>query len=346
MASVVCNTRALASPVTGPQRYIGEILARLGSNVESISPRQPFTGALGHAWEQIVLPRLVKDRLLWSPSNTGPLAISFQVVTIHDLSPLDDPRWHGRRFGAWYRWLLPRLTHTARRLITPSLFTRERLVERLQVPPDKIAVIPLGVDKRFRPRPSEEVERVVRNLALPSRTYVLVVGSLEPRKNLRRLLLSWDLAHRSLPGDLWLVVTGGRGSKGVFRSQDLHSVPPRVHLTGYVADHHLPALYSGATAFVYPSLYEGFGLPILEAMAAGTPVLTSNRTSLPEVVGDSGLLVDPENVDDLAASLRGLIEDAGLREGLREKGLRRAAAFTWERAAAETWNVLEESASE
>jgi len=179
-----------------------------------------------------------------------------------------------------------------------------------------------------------------RALGISSRQYLLSVGSLEPRKNLRTLLKAWRRIAPELPGDIDLVVVGAKGASQVFSDAKLGDIPPRVCLTGYVAQEQLPALYSGAMALIYPSLYEGFGLPPLEAMACGTPVVTSGTTSLPEVVGDSAVLVDPLSPDSIAEGIQRIVLDGVLRDQLRENGLLRARGITWERAVTETRKVF------
>ena len=290
-----------------------------------------------------MLPYYSKGKLLFSPANTGPLSVAKQVVTIHDLSVIDRPEGFNPSFRAFYRFLLPRLARRVRAVITVSAFTRERLIEWAKILPSRVYVIPNGVDRRFSPQQIDSIEKLRNALQIPSPYYILSLGSIEPRKNLPRLFAAWERIRREVPDEVWLVVAGGKGKSSVFKDVGIQRLPPRVHLTGRVADELLPTLYSGALAFVYPSLYEGFGLPPLEAMACGTPVLTSNVTSLPEVVGDAGLLVDPYNVEAIAHGIRRLVEDSALREELKRKGLERAKQFTWERTAELTWAVLEEA---
>jgi glycosyltransferase involved in cell wall biosynthesis len=340
--SIIMNTRVLQSHTTGVQRYILELQARFGGEVDVVAPKQCLAGVQGHAWEQFALPARVRGKVLFSPSNTGPLAISRQVVTLHDVVPLDHPEWLNPKFAAWYRFLTPRLVKRAAHIITISEFSKERILAHTGIDDSHITVIPNGVDSRFRPHTQDELVEQSKGLDLPSRHYVLCVGSLEPRKNLVRLLQAWSRIQADIPSDIWLVLTGKRGNSRVFaNAAGMDTLPPRVHLTGHVADHVLPALYAGAMVFAYPSVYEGFGLPPLEAMASGVPVLTGNQASLPEVVGDAGVMLDPYDVEAIAEGLNRLIEDSSLRSQLRAKGLERARLFNWDKAAERTWTILD-----
>jgi Glycosyltransferase len=291
--SIVVNTRILQSHTTGVQRYLLELLAR-APEVERIAPLQVSAGMRGHAWEQLRLPGSCRGKLLWSPSNSGPLAVRNQVVTIHDMVPLDHPEWFNPRFTSWCRFLFPRLARRVKHVMVVSEFTRQRLIFHSGIEPEKVSVVHCGVDARFQPQSSEAIAAARAALQLPDSRYVLSVGSLEPRKNLGRLLLAWERLLPTMGADVWLVVAGARGKQLVFRDvPELERLPERVFLSGYVPDELLPALYAGAMAFVYPSVYEGFGFPPLEAMACGTPTLVGNRASIPEVVGNAALRVDP-----------------------------------------------------
>lgn len=340
MTEIVLNARFYAHRPTGMQRYALELACRFADHIRPLRPAKPLRGATGHLWEQLYLPSAVGGRLLWSPNNTGPLAVGRQVCTIHDLIPIDHPEWFNRRFSAWYEWLLPRLAKKIQHIIADSQFTKQRIVERLGVKPEKVTVIPLGVDKRFSPRTPEEIQAVRRSLGIKAPAYMLYVGSLEPRKNLGRLLQAWARVQPSLGGEVELVVAGAKGSSRVFESVRLDPLPPGVQFTGYVSDEQLPCLYAGAVALVYPSLYEGFGLPPLEAMACGTPVVTSNGTSLPEVAADAAVLVDPEDVESIAEGIRRVVSSSDLRDNLRRLGLERASRATWERTAERTLQLL------
>ncbi len=346
MTSIALNARFYSHRPTGMQRYAIELSRRFAGYLDPVAPATSLTGVRGHLWEQIFLPSAVKGRLLWSPNNTGPLAVGRQVCTIHDLIPLDHPEWFGSRFARWYGWLLPRLARRVEHIVAVSEFTKTRIVERLGVSASKITVIPNGVDARFYPRSLEEIEAARRALGIPTPEYLLCVGSLEPRKNLSRLLTAWSKIQNSVPEDVWLVVAGAVGNRRVFGKCEIQAFPPRVHLTGYVKDEFLPGLYSGAVALVYPSLYEGFGLPPLESMACGVPAVTSNSTSLPEVVGDTAILIHPDSAGSIAEGMLEAIERrrGGADRNWSQRAIERAREFSWDRAARRTLDVLLEHA--
>jgi glycosyltransferase involved in cell wall biosynthesis len=356
--SITLNGRFLSQPITGVQRYARELTAALDKVLGEedkdperrswtmLSPRRTAdfdldlkhvslerVGRLdGNLWVQLELPFWARDTTLWSMTNTGPLLHRRHIVTIHDVAFLEHPEWFSPRFAAWYGFLLPRLARRAARILTVSEFSRRRLVETVGADPERISVIHNGVNPRFTPAARDVVESVVDRLGVP-RKYVLALGSLEPRKNLVGLLKAWKLvlSRRNVDKDTFLVVTGGQGK--AFRKLALRSLPERVAFTGYIDDKFLPALYSGASAFVYPSLYEGFGLPPLEAMACGVPVVTSTSTAIPEVTGDAALLVDPGDEESIAYGLQAALEDTALREKLRVAGFERVKLYKWEYSA-------------
>ena len=342
MAAIALNARFYSHVPTGMQRYGIEMADRLADLLDVVRPSSPLRGARGHLWEQVYLPAASGKRQLWSPNNTGPLAVKRQICTMHDIIPVEHPEWFNARFAAWYRWLLPRLTHRVRHMIAVSQFTKDRIVERFGIHPDKITVVWNGVDAQFRPRSTDEIAEVREALGIRSPRYLLSLGSLEPRKNVRRLLTAWSRLKRELPEDLSLVIVGSKGALLVFKDAGITEIPEGVHFTGYAKQEHLPALYSGALALVYPSLYEGFGLPPLEAMACGTPVITSNTTSLPEITAGAALLVDPMSEEAIAGAILQIIRDCELRDRLRTQSLAHASRLTWDMAAAETRKVLEE----
>lgn len=339
---IVCNTRNLGSTLTGVQRYTSEILNRISDHVDSVQPGKPLSGVKGHIWEQLVLPFQLHGRLLWSPSNTGPIGIERQVVSIMDVSPLDHPEWSSSNFSQWYQFIIPRLVNRVRGVITISEFSRQRILNYCPQAESKIHVTPLAADSRFKQQEAHLSALVSEKLGLPSPYYVVALGSLEPRKNLKMLLKAWNSIQAKLPDEIWLVLAGAKGKKLVFGDQSFAHLPPRVHLTGHVHDDDLPALYSRAIASVYLSLYEGFGLPPLESMACGTPVLTSNTTSLPEVTGEAAMTVNPTDFDAVAEALVMLLSDTDLRNELRHKGLERAKLFSWEKTALQTIQILKQ----
>ena len=263
------------------------------------------------------------------------------VLTVHDLIFHRMPEHH-KPLNRWYlRWTLPLYCRRVDHIIAVSNATRQDLMAAYQLPAEKITVIHEAADPRFRPQPRNVQERVQVAYGLPER-YILYVGTIEPRKNLELLLAAWAPLYQSgaCPP---LVIVGKRGwlSEGFFAA--LESSPARegVHLTGYVSDADLPAIYSGATLFVWPSLYEGFGLPPLEAMACGVPVVCADVSSMPEVVGEAALRIDPTNEESLREGLLRLAREPELQEDLRARGLARAATFSWARAAQETLCVYD-----
>lgn len=334
---IFINGRFRSHKITGIQRYAQEITRRMDFPV--LEPRRSLKGWRGHAWEQLSLPVRSVRGLLWSPCAAGPLMSSSQIVTFHDLFPLDSPEWYKPLFVAAYRTLLTSLSKTATHIIAVSRFTKNRLTERLKVRPDRVTVIHNGVDFKTFYRAEQQIARTRAELKLPSDHYVLCVGSLEPRKNLRRLLLAWSEVVGSLPPSLWLIVAGS-SDINVYSGPDFPCIPDRVAFTGYVPEALLAGLYSGSLGFVYPSLGEGFGFPPLEAMACGVPVFTSNRTSLPEICGSAAIYGDPTDTTEIARGIKLLCSDASLRERLRCLGQEQASRFTWERAALATNDLL------
>ena len=340
MDAIALNARFYSHQPTGMQRYALEVSRRLAEYLQPVRPSGPLYGAAGHIWEQMRLPAAVGGRLLWSPNNTGPLAVQRQVCTIHDLAPLDHPEWYTRQFSAWYRWLLPRLAKRVRHIIAISDFTKGRIVDLLGVPAERITTIPNGIARRFSPRSSAEIQAVRNALGIRSERYLLSIASLEPRKNLRRLLEAWKMVQPPADREIELVIAGASRNKRVFGAVDLYECPPRVTWAGYVSDEQLPALYSGAAALVYPSLYEGFGLPPLEAMACGAPVVTSRGTGIPEAVGDCAILVDPEDARSIAAGISDILGNPRLAESMADRGILHARECSWERTADATLDVL------
>lgn len=290
------------------------------------------------AWEQAVQPWAARRAgldLLHCPAFVGPLAGSIPfVVTVHDLSFLLFPQG----FRGWKRRYLRTLTglsvRRARRVVAVSESTRQDLVQLYGLDPERVDVVHNGVDAAFRPLPAAEVAAFRSRRGLPER-FLLFVGTLEPRKNIVRLVEAY--ARLPVPR-VPLMLVGGKGwfyEEMLVRVEEL-DLADEVCFVGYVPTEELPYWYNAAEVLAYPSLYEGFGLPALEAMACGTPVVTSSTSSLPEVVGQAGMMVEPTDVAALTAALQRVLDDAGLREEMRAAGQARAARFSWPETARAT----------
>jgi glycosyltransferase involved in cell wall biosynthesis len=265
------------------------------------------------------------------------------VVTVHDLSLFRRSQTHEDDNVRRGKRRIPIMIRRATRIIAPSEWTRREILEHFRIDPERVRMIPEAARKEMRPLTNEESAAVRLKHGLDS-PYLLFVGTIEPRKNLLVLLRAYDELLRTTPHRPKLILCGGGGWKNdeVYRLVEELKLGDMVRFLGYVVDEDLPALYSAAECFIYPSLYEGFGLPPLEAMACGTPVITSNASSLPEVVGESGLLHDPEDHRGLTARIAEVLGERGAAEHLRERGLERARLFSWERAARETQALYDE----
>lgn len=283
------------------------------------------------------------NHLLHVPNFILPPCNNPTITTLHDLSHIHYPKFHPQDRVAYLNRYLPKTLQTATHLITVSEFVRQELITMLGVSADRITTVHNGIDPIFQPYPIPKLIPVLQYYNLRPDNYLLVVGTLEPRKNLVRLVEAYaqlpSVLHRHYP----LVLVGTKG--WLTKSLERHLLPlercGQLYRLGYVPQQHLPLLYAGAHAFSYPSLYEGFGLPVLEAMASGIPTLTSNRSSLPEVAGDAALLVDPEDVDALTAGLERLLTDSDWRAAAIERGLHQASRFSWTRCVDETVAVYE-----
>lgn len=263
------------------------------------------------------------------------------VVTVHDLSVLLFPQYHPWTRVLGFRAFFGATLARADAVITVSEQTKRDLVRMMGFPESKITVIPLAANEAFHPVSQPQTEETVTRYGLQPCRYLLHVGTVEPRKNLLRLFRAFERMSRADPQGPDLVFVGGSGwrNQEFYRAVETSPVRSRVHLMGYLPEQDLAALYSGSLATVYPSLYEGFGLPPLEAMACGAPVITSNTSSLPEVVGDAALLVDPTDVRAIEAALVRVKDDPEIRATLRLRGLQRVKQFSWDVTARRTLEV-------
>lgn len=283
--------------------------------------------------------------LLHVQYTAPPLAPCAVVATIHDLSFEHLPETFNRRSRAQLRLTVRRTARLAHQVIVPSEYSRRDLLETYHLSSERVHVTPLAAAPCFAPVLDEERRRRTKELYGIEGEYILAVGSIQPRKNLVRLIEAYrDLRAARPQAKLpQLVLVGKRGwlYGETLDAVNRHSIGGDIRFTGYVREEDLPALYTDALCFVYPSYFEGFGLPVLEAMACGAPVIAGNRTSLPEVVGDAGLLFDPFDTSALTAMLARLIEDGKLRRSLQTQGLERASLFNWRETARRTLEVYE-----
>lgn len=301
-------------------------LARIWHRAQLPIPIEQWTGAIDllHAPDFVLPPTRAATRT---------------ILTIHDLSFVRSPETAPPRLVAYLNQVVPRSVQRADHVLAVSEATRQDVLALYDTPPEKVTVIHNGVDERFHQvDEAESLKNIRTRIGVGDAPFILAVGSVHPRKNYARLVEAFHRLNR--PG-LRLVVVGDKGNPTapVYERIATLGLAHRVTFTGFVGDDDLPALYSAASVLAFPSIYEGFGLPALEAMACGAPVVTSNTSSLPEIVGDAGLLVDPLDMDALADALARALDDEALRTELIKKGHHRAQQFTWEGAARQLRSV-------
>lgn len=322
-------------------RGIGQQISRMPTN-------QPLVRVL---WEQTRLPshlRSLHADLLHAPVNVAPLqSVCPTVVTVHDLSFIYYPDSFRAFQRLYQRTMTPISIGRAARIIAVSENTRMDLLRLCRADPARVQVVYNGVEGRFRPIDKPEVEEFRRRRGLPERM-ILFVGTLEPRKNVSTLLKAYALLRKTGRTKVPLVIAGGKGwfYSPIFALAEELGLGEHLLFPGYIADAELPLWYNAAEIFVFPSLYEGFGLTPLEAMACGTPVIVSSASSLPEVVGDAGLIVEPQDVEGLAEAIAQLLDDPALRKELGAAGRRRAREFTWPKTAQKTASVYRQALGE
>jgi len=366
LAALVAEARSLAIPlhrIPKADRLLGGMFRNLGSR-----PERPPSDMDAAPTSQVQAPNFQDRRaplseriltILWHRLRlpipvewfTGPVDIFHStdfvlppvrqaktILTVHDLTFMRLPHCAQAGLRAYLNNVVPRSIERANLVLADSQSTKNDLIELLGVSPDKIEVVYAGVERRFRPMEGEIALRRVKKRYGLNFSFILSLGTLEPRKNFTGLVEAYALMRDK---ELKLVIAGGKGwlYDEIFARVKELGLEDKVFFPGFVADEDLPALYNLAELFVFPSLYEGFGLPPLEAMACGTPVVTSDRPSLPEVVGEAGFMVEATDNEALAKAMEQVLTDEDLRREMREKGLRQAAKFTWEAAAEKLLDV-------
>jgi glycosyltransferase involved in cell wall biosynthesis len=356
LTTISINGRFLSQPITGVQRYSHELIRSLdlllaygsldneGIAFELVTPGSVKIAASlrciplkrvgrfsGHLWEQFELPAYCQKKLLFTPSGGAPVIHDRHVMTIFDAAVFAAAKGYSRRYAAWYRWLLRKMSKKAERILTISEFSKKEIQKWCEVDPEKITVTHLGHEHILRVTPDVSI---LTKHGLDTEPFVLAVSSMNPNKNFRGIAEAIQLLKTY---KIKFAIAGGMNSDVFDKSAPL---PNNVVQLGYVTDAALRALYEKASCFLFPSFYEGFGLPPLEAMACGCPVIVSRAASLPEVCGDAASYCDPHDPADTASKLNEIAEDADYRQRLIELGRKRVQLFSWERTALETRNVL------
>jgi glycosyltransferase involved in cell wall biosynthesis len=340
---LVYNGRFTSQKTTGVQRVARELVAALvklpqGSHVTLAVPPQegldPVAGVdtvklgfgKGVLWEQLVLPLFAGRSRIVNLSNSGSIFRANQIIYMHDAAVFDTPAHFSWKFRMWYRVMFWILARTSSCVMTNSTFSRDRLAHHVGVKPERIGVVPLAADHLDHIVPDTSV---IEELSVKPNRYVLAVSSMNPTKNFKRLV---EAFVRLNDPSIDLVIVGMKNAAIFGKAHDLSSAP-NIKQAGYVSDEKLKALYQHAACFLYPSIYEGFGIPPLEAMRNGCPTLVGRAAALPETCGDASVYCDPYSVDDIAAKLRDLLDSPTLSEDLKRRGLAHAENYRWTESA-------------
>jgi len=362
--TVAIDAHHLGHRQTGNETYVRNLVEHLVASPEpGVRIRALHTGGAPAAWSAFarrVWPHAAPLRIpfalpwaLWRERADvahftyikPPFCPCPAVVTVHDISYEVFPEYFHPFALQRMRLMIPHAARTAAEVVTISQASKQELVERYRLDPARITVTMLAASAAFRVIDAQVARQASARFALRER-YLLAVGNLQPRKNLQRLLEAFASLRRAERIPHQLVLVGQKGWMGQTIASEVErlGIAADVLLTGYVSEDELVALYNRAELFIYPSVYEGFGLPILEAMACGAPVITSNTTSMPEVAGEAALLIDPLSQAELQAAMVRICDDSDLRRTMREAGQQRASCFSWERMAAETMCVYRRAA--
>ncbi|WP_394186713.1 glycosyltransferase family 4 protein [Metabacillus halosaccharovorans] len=362
---IYINGRFLTQRITGVQRFALEFVKALDELINSnpkIKNKYKFTllipkvkllneielkeitimrvgNSKGHLWEQVDLLVHSRKSLLINLCNTGPIFKERQIVTIHDAAVYRFPYSFSFAFRSWYKIMFKSFGRRSRKIITVSNFSKKELINYCDIKQEKITVVTEG--KEHIKRSKLEDAEIIRKNNLEHKKFIFAVSSLNPNKNFKRIIQAINTIDDE---DFFIVIAGGSNPK-VFKDSDDILLDNKVKYIGYISDNDLKIMYEHATGFIYPSLYEGFGLPPLEAMACGCPVIVSNTSSLPEVCGTAALYCDPYNIEDIGAKMKVLIQNEDLRAELADAGKERAKNFSWDKCAKEIFNVIEEALS-
>lgn len=366
------NATILLSPLTGIGQYVYQLMKQLEKG-EDIEPYYFYTASWDNSLRNSALPGIKNIKNILSTLLPNPFALrrfigqavfshgakknniqlyhdpSFipyrfdgpTVITVHDLSHIYFPETHPSKRVAILNKLLPIAIEQADYIIVDSEFIKNQVITLFGTNPDKVAAIHLGVSDQFQPMLSEQTFTCLSGYGLVHGKYLLAVGTIEPRKNLIQVLKAYKRLPENLRKEYPLVIAGSSGWLADSMENEMRSLISKgqARLLGYVPSEMLPALYAGATTLLYTSLYEGFGLPPLEAMASGIPVITSNQASIPEVVGNAGIMVEPHDIATLKQVIVNLIEDPDDAKLRVQLGIERAKQFSWEKCASETLKV-------
>jgi alpha-1,3-rhamnosyl/mannosyltransferase len=335
-------TRLAEDPLVGDLRYFANN-GWIANPSAMLLPRKRLTARVPTCWRKRMVARDMADRLFHGPNYFLPPFVEGGVITVHDLSVFHFPETHPterlRHFERDFASSLSRAAH----IITDSQTVRHELMAFADVQADRITAIPLGVSPSFRQRALPDLNGVLEPYELTAGAYILCVSTIEPRKKIAELLHAWRHVPQAIRQRIPLVIIGGGG----WLSEDIKAELERdmkegwVRYLGYVPEADLPGLYAGAALFVYPSSYEGFGLPPIEAMASGVPVIVSNRSCLPEVTQGAAMVIDPDSIADFATALEQGLTDTPWRGQAISAGLKVAKNYTWERCATQTREIYQ-----
>lgn len=352
MKEVYINARFLTQKITGAQRFAIELskkIIEINPHVKFVAPKHIIHHDLAkefkvetygkfnsHLWEQFELPRFLRKKnkpLLINFCNTAPLFYKKQIVSILDLSFFVNPSWFSKKFTMLYKFLVPRIARKSQHIITISENSKKDIINILNIPQEKVDIIHCSI-----PETLENVDAI--NIENKFGKYILAVSSIDPRKNFYNLILAFNQLKLD---DYRLLIVGNQNK--VFSDNNLKTIindNPSIVFSGYVSDEELIGLYKNAQLFAYPSLYEGFGIPPLEAMACGCPTIVSNTASLPEVCGDASYYIDnPNDAQQIAANIQKLLNQPELSQDLIQKGYEQIKLFSWQKSAQKVVDLIE-----